>query len=221
MKLLVEQSNFNSFSIIEEADKKQLHITGPFIQMDVVNANGRLYPSSYIPDAVEKYIVEKVQTNRAVGELNHPPSPEVNYERACIKINELRREGSNYIGKARVLETVPLGAIVAGLLREGVQIGVSSRALGSLKTDAKGIKIVQPDYHLMTAADVVSDPSAPDALVTAIMESRDWVFENGVLKEDETKKRVNDAVLEHGLNATTLKRLFEEVTIMLQTHRTK
>jgi hypothetical protein len=211
MKFLVEQYDTSQFSVVNEAaDKKGLYITGPFIQMDVVNGNNRIYPSEYIPSQIDKYIVEKINTDRAVGELNHPNHPEVNYERACIKIVELTRQGSDYYGKAKVLESLPLGNIVAGLLREGVKIGVSSRALGSLKTRHDGVKIVQPDYRLMTAADVVSEPSAPDALVTAIMESKEWVFENGILKESETRNFV-DKVSQGGMTATKLKMVFEEV----------
>ena len=210
MKFLVEQIDTSQFNVINESDNKSLHITGPFIQMDVVNGNGRLYPSEYIPAQIDKYITEKIAPARAVGELNHPNHPEVNYERACIKITELTRNGSDYIGKAKVLESLPLGQIVAGLLREGVKIGVSSRALGSLKTRADGVKIVQPDYRLMTAADVVSEPSAPDALVTAIMESKDWVFENGILRESEVKRDINN-MAKGGITAAKLKLVFESV----------
>lgn len=211
MKFLVEQYDTDQFTVINESDsKKGLYITGPFIQMDVVNGNKRIYPSEYIPAQIDKYITEKIKTDRAVGELNHPNHPEVNYERACIKIVELTRQGSDYHGKAKVLESLPLGSIVAGLLREGVKIGVSSRALGSLKTRHDGVKIVQPDYKLMTAADVVSEPSAPDALVTAIMESKEWVFENGILKESETQAFV-DKIAKGGITPDKLKMVFEAV----------
>ena len=210
MNFLVEQMDTDQFSVVNESENKGLYITGPFIQMDVVNGNRRIYPSEYIPQQIDKYIREKIDTGRAVGELNHPNHPEVNYERACIKIVELTRKGSDYHGKAKVLESLPLGAIVGGLLREGVKIGVSSRALGSLKTRADGVKIVQPDYRLMTAADVVSEPSAPDALVTAVMESRDWVFENGILKESETKAFV-DKISKGGITPEKLKTVFEAV----------
>ena len=211
MKFLVEQYDTDQFTVINESDgKKGLYITGPFIQMDVVNGNRRIYPSEYIPAQIDKYITEKIKTDRAVGELNHPNHPEVNYERACIKIVELTRQGSDYHGKAKVLESLPLGSIVAGLLREGVKIGVSSRALGSLKTRHDGVKIVQPDYKLMTAADVVSEPSAPDALVTAIMESKEWVFENGILKESETQSFV-DRISNGGITPYKLKMVFEAV----------
>lgn len=211
MKFLVEQYDTDQFTVINESDgKKGLYITGPFIQMNVVNGNRRIYPSEYIPAQIDKYITEKIKTDRAVGELNHPNHPEVNYERACIKIVELTRQGSDYHGKAKVLESLPLGSIVAGLLREGVKIGVSSRALGSLKTRHDGVKIVQPDYKLMTAADVVSEPSAPDALVTAIMESKEWVFENGILKESETQAFV-DRISNGGITPDKLKMVFEAV----------
>lgn len=212
MKLLMETYDTNMVDIVNEADNggNSLYITGAFIQMDVVNRNNRIYPSEYIPSMIDKYIAEKIDTGRAIGELNHPSDPYVNYERACIKIVELKRSGSDYIGKAKVLESLPLGGIVAGLLREGVKIGVSSRALGSVKPRSDGVNIVQSDYTLITAADVVSDPSAPDAFVTALMESKSWVYENGVLKEAETKKFV-DNVSKGGITPEKLKMVFEAV----------
>lgn len=192
MKLLVEQYDVENFDILEEGkESKSLYIKGPFIQMDTLNGNNRIYPSEYIAPKIEEYITTKVAGNRAVGELNHPSHPDVNYERAAIKIVELKRDGKNYIGKAKVLENLPMGSIVAGLIREGVQMTVSSRALGSVKRDAKGVNIVQPDFRLMTAADIVSDPSAPDAFVQAIMEGKEWAYVNGMLVEKDAKKIVD------------------------------
>ena len=218
MKLIVEQHDFNQFDIITEGVDKGLYIQGPFIQMDVVNANRRLYPSEYISESIDDYVKKHIETNRAVGELNHPSHPEINYERAAIKIVELKRSGSDYIGKAKVLESLPMGSIVAGLLREGVQIGVSSRALGSLKSRADGVRIVQQDYMLKTAADVVSDPSAPDAFVNALMEGKEWVYENGILKETETKKMV-DENCRGGITGEKLERIFLEVIQKISSHK--
>lgn len=193
MKLLVETHNIEHFTVLNESNGKSgLYIQGPFIQMDIVNGNKRIYPSAHTAPAVDAYIAEKVSTNRALGELNHPGHPHINPERACIKIVSLHRDGSNYIGKAKVLESLPMGAIVAGLINEGVQMAVSSRGVGSVKMDSRGVSVVQSDFKLFTGADVVSDPSAPDAFVTAIMENKEWVYENGILVESTAKQIVED-----------------------------
>lgn len=219
MKLLVESQDFNEFSVLEESAGKGLYIEGPFIQMDVVNGNKRVYPSDVIAPCVEAYITEYVNTNRAVGELNHPASPMIDYDRACIKIDSLVREGSNYIGKAKVMESLPKGAIVGGLLREGVKIGVSSRALGSVALREDGVKVVQADYCLRTAADVVSDPSAPDAFVTALMENKEWVYQNGILQEKESEiKHFVNSTAKGGLTAEKLLDIFVKVS-NLATHK--
>lgn len=209
MKLLIEQQDFNNFTVLNEAEGKDLYITGPFIQMDVVNRNNRIYPSEYIKERVEKYIREQVETSRAIGELNHPATPEINYERAAILITSLQLNGNDYIGKAKVLEKLPLGSIVGGLVREGVKVGVSSRAMGTTKERSDGIKVVQRDYRIQTAADIVSDPSAPDAFVTAIMESKEWVFKNGVLVEEDIKDSINKAA-SSGLTSEKMKQIFEQ-----------
>mgnify|MGYP000876201845 FL=1 len=190
MTLLCERIDDVAVQIIEEGEEKKLHISGPFIQMDVVNGNKRLYPSEYIAPKIDAYNTSMVQTNRALGELNHPGNPYVNPERAAIKIVSLQREGSSYMGKARVLETVPMGNILAGLLREGVQMAVSTRATGST-IQKNGVAVVQPDFQLLTAADVVTDPSAPDAFVQAIMENKQWVYKDGILVEEDAKAIIN------------------------------
>lgn len=187
MQLLVEAYDIENFEILNESEgeNKGLYIQGPFIQMDIVNGNKRFYDNRITVPEVERYIVEKIQKNRAVGELNHPGHPWVNFKEAAIKIVSLIREGSNYIGKAKVIESVPNGAIVAGLIREGVQMAVSSRAVGKTIVNSKGIAVVQEGWRLMTAADVVSEPSAPDAFTTALMENKGWVFENGMFIEED------------------------------------
>lgn len=192
MKLLIETLDRNDFNIIEEsADKKSLYITGKFIQCDIVNKNKRIYPLQTVKAEIERYVNESVKNDIAIGELNHPEKPPLNPERACILITELVNQGSDYIGKAKVLESVALGQHIAGLIRDGVRLGVSTRAVGSVKRNAQGIAIVQSDFKLITAADVVLEPSAPEAYMTAIMENREWVYENGVLVEKEVKGLIN------------------------------
>ena len=193
MKLLVETALSDTFNVLEEAEGKSLHIEGIFMQTNIRNINGRIYPKETVRGEVERYIKEVVNNNRALGELNHPKDPTLNPERACIKIVSLKESGDNYIGKAKVLQHTPMGAIVAGLLRDGVQLGVSSRALGSVRKDHTGTDIVQKDFRLISAADVVLEPSAPDAFVTALIESREWVYQNGVLVEatDDMKDTIN------------------------------
>lgn len=156
--------------------KKALYITGPFMESGVVNRNGRRYPKSIMEKEVNRYISEKVNRGRAYGELNHPNGPSINLERACILINSLEMNGKGQVmGKARVTET-PTGLIVKGLIESGANLGVSSRGLGSLKEVDDGIQEVQEDFKIVTASDVVADPSAPNAFVNGIMEGVDWVF---------------------------------------------
>ncbi len=213
MKLLIETNDLSEFEIInEDTNGKGLYIKGPFIQTEIVNRNGRMYKKDITKKEIDRYIAEKIKTNKALGELNHPPHPEVNPERAAIKIVELTESGNDFIGKAKVLESLPMGSIVGGLIREGVQLGVSSRALGSLKNE-KNYKVVCEDFRLMTAADVVSDPSAPDAFVTAIMENKEWVWENGVLleKESEIKENINKLSRYNKLTDEKLLEVFQQI----------
>lgn len=217
MKLLIETHDFSDFKIIsEDSAGKGLFITGPFIQTEVVNRNGRKYLKETTKKELDRYISEKVDTNRALGELNHPAHPEVNPERAAIKIVSITENGNDFMGKAKVLESLPMGAIVAGLIREGVQMGVSSRGLGSLK-QMNGYKLVGEDFRIMTAADVVSDPSAPDAFVTAIMESREWVWENGNLieREMEIKQTINNLSRNGKLNEESILAVFQKVLTLV------
>ena len=178
-------------------DKKYI-IKGIFMQSDIKNRNGRIYPEHIMDKEAARYINEKVITNQATGELNHPTgdgSLSINYERVSHKINALTKVGKNWIGEAIITHKTPIGSVIAGLMEAGVVMGVSSRATGSLKLNGHGAKIVQEDFKLITAADIVSDPSAPDALVTSIMEGKEWIFVNGALTEQtlyEVKDEINN-----------------------------
>lgn len=199
--LLIERNmELTESSVVSDGnglDKKYL-IKGIFMQSDVKNRNGRIYPEHIMDREARRYIMEKVLTNQATGELNHPTgdgSLSINYERVSHKINNLTKQGKNWIGEAVITHKTPIGSIIAGLMEAGVVMGVSSRATGSLKLDGHGTKIVQEDFRLITAADIVSDPSAPDALVTSIMEGKEWVFLNGALTEqtiNEVKGVINN-----------------------------
>ena len=166
---------------------KEYFIEGIFLQSELKNRNGRMYPESVMDNEVGRYIKESVQKNRAYGELGHPDTPSINLDRVSHMIVSLRKEGTNYIGKAKILET-PMGQIARGLLDGGANLGVSSRALGSLQTNNEGVQIVQDDFMLSTAADIVADPSAPDAFVRGIMESKEWVFVDGKFVEQHIEE---------------------------------
>ena len=174
---------------------KEYFIEGIFLQSELKNRNGRMYPESVMDNEVGRYIKESVQKNRAYGELGHPDTPSINLDRVSHMIVSLRKEGTNYIGKAKILET-PMGQIARGLLDGGANLGVSSRALGSLQANNEGVQIVQDDFMLSTAADIVADPSAPDAFVRGIMESKEWVFVDGKFVEqhiEEAKRSIRKA----------------------------
>ena len=176
MKLITEQiEKIEYLSETTENGEKRHYITGPFIQTEVQNRNGRLYEKRMMEPVVEKYVEESVRNNRAFGELNHPASPTINLDRVCILIKELKWDKNDVIGKALVTET-PMGEIVKGLLKSGAQLGVSTRGMGELKKRDDGTMVVAPGYHLATAADIVADPSAPKAFVQGIMENIDWVY---------------------------------------------
>lgn len=181
MKLITEE--IESVEIItEEKDGiKTLYIQGPFLQAEVTNRNGRNYPISILEREVKRYNDSFIHKGRALGELGHPDGPTVNLDRVSHMITSLHREGTNFIGKAKLLDT-PMGNIAKSLLGEGVTLGVSSRGIGSL-VERNGIKYVGEDFMLATAADIVADPSAPDAFVQGIMEGKEWVWEGGVLRE--------------------------------------
>jgi hypothetical protein len=194
MKLITE--NIEEVKVlVEETDgKKNLYIEGIFLQSEMKNRNGRIYPFDVLDREVKKYTEQYVNTGRALGELGHPDGPSINLDRVSHKIIELRTEGSNFYGKARILDT-PMGKIAKSLLDEGVKLGVSSRGMGSLE-ERNGVKYVRDDFMLATAADIVADPSAPDAFVQGIMEGKEWVWDNGVLKEyrvSEYKQYISEA----------------------------
>jgi len=181
MKLITENIEDVQVLVEEKNGKKNLYIEGVFLQADLQNRNKRIYPFDVLNREVQRYNEQYVTTGRALGELGHPDGPSVNLDRVSHKIIELRSEGTNFYGKARILDT-PMGKIAKSLLDEGVKLGVSSRGMGSLE-EKNGVKYVRDDFMLATAADIVADPSAPDAFVQGIMEGKEWVWDNGILKE--------------------------------------
>ena len=182
MKLIREEIERVEVLTEESNGKKNLFIKGIFLQSEQVNRNGRLYPGSIMEREVKRYNEQYVQKGRALGELGHPDGPTVNLDRVSHKIVDLCREGNNFVGKAQILST-PMGKIAESLLKDGVTLGVSSRGIGSLTATKEGYKQVGEDFMLATAADIVADPSAPQAFVEGIMEGREWVWNNGTLKE--------------------------------------
>jgi len=181
-----------NFLVEEKEGKKHFFIEGIFMQADIANRNGRLYRGDILEREVNRYNKEYIKENRAFGELGHPSGPNINLERVSHMTQKLVREGSNFIGRAKIMDT-PYGQIVKNLMSEGGCLGVSSRGLGSLVANREGINEVQDDFHLATAADIVADPSAPDAFVRGIMEGVAWVWDNGILKTqklEEMKKEI-------------------------------
>lgn len=214
-KLITEYvEGATSQEVIEEGTgQKNLYITGPYLQANIRNRNGRVYPSEILEAQVTRYIREKVNGSHALGELNHPQRPNVNPREASHLVTELWREGDNWMGKARVLVGTPVGDIVAGLIKNGVSLGVSSRGVGSLKENARGILEVQNDYFL-SAIDVVSDPSGPDCFVNGIMEGVDWVWGNSGFTQqqlDNTRKEVDQAVVARSLDEDRLLEIFNRL----------
>jgi len=180
MKLITEVVE----DILVEQKGKDLYIEGVFLQSNIQNRNGREYPSEVMDSEVQRYTENYIDKNRAFGELGHPDGPSINLERVSHMIKSLKKEGNNYVGKAKIMTETPYGAIVANLIKEGASLGVSSRGMGSVK-QSQGKNIVQDDFYLATAADIVADPSAPDAFVNGIMEGKEWVWNNGAIKEYE------------------------------------
>ena len=205
MKLITEA--IENIQVLEEEKngKKLLDIEGVFLQSELKNRNGRMYPFETLNREVGRYNEEYVKSKRALGELGHPDGPTVNLDRVSHRITSLRAEGNNFVGKAQILDT-PMGNIARSLLKEGVQLGVSSRGMGSIDK-REDCSIVQDDFMLTTAADIVADPSAPDAFVNGIMEGKEWVWHNGILKETEVAKYkgVMDASSRQELEEKTLK----------------
>jgi hypothetical protein len=176
----------------ESTDQKNYYIKGIFLQAEQKNRNGRVYPLETMEKEVNRYSKQYIDTNRAFGELGHPDGPTINLERVSHMVKELKQEGANFIGKAKIMET-PYGKIVKNLIDEGAKLGVSSRGMGSLKT-LGGSQIVQNDFHLATAGDIVADPSAPMAFVEGIMEGREWIWNNGILKEADVQE-IKDVIV--------------------------
>ena len=195
MKLISEEIESVDILTEEKDGKKTLYISGPFLQAEVVNRNKRCYPIGTMVNEVKRYNEEFVSKGRALGELGHPDGPQINLDRVSHKIVTLTQEGNNFIGKAQILST-PMGKIAESLLADGVKLGVSSRGMGSI-TQQEGISYVGEDFMLATAADIVADPSAPDAFVDGVMEGKEWVWEGSVLRErnlTSVKKSINTLV---------------------------
>jgi len=193
MKLIREEIESVEVLTEEKNGKKNFYIEGTFLQGDIKNRNGRIYESHILAKEVGRYNDEYIVKNRAMGELGHPNGPTVNLDRVSHKITALTQEGSNFRGKAKILET-PMGRIAGALLNDGVTLGVSSRGMGSL-VSRNGVNYVGEDFMLATAADIVADPSAPDAFVQGIMEGKEWIWDNGLLKEkhiQEIKNRIDN-----------------------------
>ncbi len=194
MKLITETIEDIKVITEEKGGKKNLYIEGVFLQAELKNRNGRMYPMETLEREVGSYNENYVAKGRALGELGHPDSPTINLDRVSHKIVSLRSEGTNFIGKAQILET-PMGKIAKSLLESGVTLGVSSRGIGSIE-ERNGINVVKDDFMLSTAADIVADPSAPDAFVQGIMEGREWIWNNGMLEEkviNSYKQAINKA----------------------------
>ena len=201
MKLITEEISSVKFVTEGKGSSKKMYIEGTFLQGEIKNRNGRMYPVSTLAKEVGRYNEAFVNKGRALGELGHPDGPTVNLDRVSHKIVSLRQEGNNFVGKAQLLDT-PMGKIAKSLLDEGVMLGVSSRGIGSIKEDTNGVKVVGEDFMMATAAYIVADPSAPDAFVSGIMEGKEWIWEGGILREqlaERTQQRINTLVTQKRL----------------------
>jgi len=212
MKLITEVvEEVQYIAEAKEDGSKDYFIEGIFMQGNLKNRNGRMYPINVLDKEVQRYNEQYIQKNRAYGELGHPAGPTINLDRVSHMIKELRRDGDNFIGKAKIMDT-PMGNIVKNLMNEGATLGVSSRGMGSLKSSKDGVQQVQSDFYLATAADIVADPSAPDAFVNGIMEGVEWIWDNGVLKARELesyRERIEESAKKKDLEASKL-RIFED-----------
>ena len=196
MKLIREEIESVEFLVENRNGKKSMYIEGVFLQGNIQNRNGRMYPMETLRKEVGRYNENHIQSGRALGELGPPEGPTVNLDRLSHKIVSLKENGSNFVGKAKILGT-PMGKIASSLIEEGVKLGVSSRGIGSLKPPREGVHVVGDDFMLSTAADIVADPSATDAFVEGIMEGKDWVWDGGILREkfaEKTYKTINTLV---------------------------
>ena len=205
MKLIAEQIQDVEYIVEEKGDKKEMKIRGIFMQADQKNRNGRVYPMGVLQKEVTRYNKEFVAEGRAFGELGHPEGPTVNLDRVSHMITKLEANGKNFVGEAKLLST-PMGEIAKALIKDGGKLGVSSRGMGSL-VNKNGANYVKDDFYLATAADIVADPSAPQAFVEGIMEGKEWVWDNGLLKEVEIqniKDRINEGVRGKQSNVSAL-----------------
>ena len=196
MRLIAEELTEVKFLTEEKEGKKNYFIEGIFLQSEIANKNGRMYPFKTLQREVAKYHENFIRQGRALGELGHPEGPSINLDRVSHKIERLSEDGNNFVGRAKILDT-PNGKIAKSLLDEGVRLGVSSSGMCSLKKEST-CNVVQDDFMLATAADIVADPSAPDAFVDGIMEGKEWIWDNGILKESaiaEIKKEIDQATL--------------------------
>jgi hypothetical protein len=195
MKLLVEEIQ-NAETLVEEVNgQKNYFISGPFMQAEVRNKNGRLYPRPILEREVQRYVREMVNERRSVGELAHPSGPNINHDRVSHLVTELKQAGNDFLGKAKILTEMPCGKIVKALIDEGIKFGVSSRGVGTLKKLNDGTNVVENNFHLAVAADIVHDPSAPAAFANALFEGKNWVYENGLWLEqqlDEAKTIIDE-----------------------------
>ena len=206
MKLIREEIESVEFLVENKNGKKSMYIEGVFLQADMKNRNGRVYPMETLRREVGRYSENHISSGRALGELGHPEGPTVNLDRVSHKIISLKESGSNFIGKAKILGT-PMGKIASSLIEEGVKLGVSSRGVGSLQQTKEGYSVVGEDFMLATAADIVADPSAPDAFVSGIMEGKEWVWDGGILREkfaEKTYKQINTLVTQKKLDEQKL-----------------
>lgn len=211
MKLITEVTEDIRYINEEKDGSKSLYIEGVFLQGGIKNRNGRIYPVEVLAKEVQRYTEAYVDKKRAFGELGHPDSPSINLDRVSHMIHSIRQEGSNFIGKAKILDT-PMGRIVKNFIDEGACIGVSSRGMGSLKLNKEGIHEVQNDFYLSTAADIVADPSAPDAFVNGIMEGVEWCWENNQLIARKAQLAIEKAVSSRDLEKQKLQILENYLT---------
>jgi hypothetical protein len=211
MKLITELNEEVKYLVEEKEGKKSYFIEGIIMQGDIVNRNGRMYPSNVLEKEVNRYNEQYVNKGRAYGELGHPAGPTLNLERASHMFKSLRREGNDFVGRAKIMDT-PMGNIVKSLISEGASLGISSRGMGSIKENKRGIMEVQDDFHLATAGDIVADPSAPDAFVRGIMEGVEWVWDNGLLKAqkiEQYKEEINRGARQ-GISEQTAIKVFNQ-----------
>lgn len=208
MKLITElNESIKYVTETKESGKKTLYIEGVFLQSEIKNRNGRVYPKHVLEREVNRYNEQFVQKGRAFGELGHPDGPQINLDRISHIIESLKQDGTNWVGRAKITDT-PMGNIARGIIESGGQLGVSTRGMGSIKLNKEGVNEVQDDFHLATAADIVADPSAPDAFVNGIMEGVEWIWENNMLIAHRARMQVEQAVRSRDLETQKLK-IFE------------